>query len=83
MDHLRARIEKRNVYGKTTTYPANIVALSFAKIAGTSTLTPETIQHMLSLGVQFETDVYGSVLHLDSAELSQGRWVTTAQGGTT
>ena len=80
MDYLKARIEKRNVYGKTKTYPAKLdpVALTFAKIAGTSTLTPETIRHMLYLGVQFETDVYGSVLRLDSTELSKGRWVTTA-----
>ena len=44
------QIEIRNVYGKETIYPANETADTFARIAGTTTLKPETIRLAKTLG---------------------------------
>jgi hypothetical protein len=44
------RIEIRNVYGNETIYPANDVAATFARIAGTKTLKTETLKLARSLG---------------------------------
>lgn len=44
------QIEIRNVYGNETIYPANDTAVTFAKIAGTKTLKPETLRLAKSLG---------------------------------
>jgi hypothetical protein len=44
------QIEIRNVYGNETIYPANETAATFARIAGTKTLKPETLRLAKSLG---------------------------------
>jgi hypothetical protein len=48
------RIEIRNVYGNETIYPANETAETFAEIAGTKTLKPQTIRLAKSLGYSVE-----------------------------
>lgn len=40
----------RNVYGKETIYPVCDAAKTFAEIAGTATLTPQTMRHIEKLG---------------------------------
>ena len=43
-------VEIKNVYGNELVYPVCNGAREFAKIAGTSTLTPHTIHCVKSLG---------------------------------
>lgn len=40
----------RRVYGCPVIYPANETARTFARIAGTKTLTLEALQHIKTLG---------------------------------
>lgn len=40
----------RNVYGKETVYPACSASQVFARIAGTTTLTPQTLALVKALG---------------------------------
>jgi hypothetical protein len=47
-------IQLRGVYGKTIAYPMCDKARSFAKIAGTSTLTTPTLREIDALGYAFE-----------------------------
>jgi hypothetical protein len=42
----------KDQYGKMTYLPANPAAMTFADIAGTVTLTPQTIKRILSLGFE-------------------------------
>lgn len=48
MNHLI--VEVKNVYGNQVAYPVNQTAKTFAAIAGTKTLLPETLRHAKSLG---------------------------------
>ncbi len=48
------QIEIRNVYGNETIYPANETAATFARIAGTKTLRPDTIKLAKALGYAVE-----------------------------
>ena len=48
------QIEVRNVYGNESIYPANAVAVTFARIAGTKTLKRETIALAKTLGYTIE-----------------------------
>jgi hypothetical protein len=48
------RIEIRNVYGNETIYPVNEAAQTFAKIAGTKTLKPDTLRYAKTLGFSVE-----------------------------
>ena len=43
-------VSERNVYGNATIYPACDKAKTFANIAGTKTLTSETIAEIKNLG---------------------------------
>ena len=47
-----AMIEVRSVYGQIKLYPANDIARTFAKIAGTTTLSRRAIQHIQNLGYE-------------------------------
>ena len=47
-------VEIKTVYGKELVYPICEQAKLFAKIAGSKTLSDDTIKHMKALGVQFE-----------------------------
>jgi hypothetical protein len=44
----------KNNYGNQALYPHNEQAHLFAKIAGTKTLTVETIKHIMALGYTVE-----------------------------
>ena len=44
-------VEIKTIYGVDKIYPACEVSRTFAKIAGTKTLTIETLEHIKSLGV--------------------------------
>lgn len=50
------KIQVKNVYGNETIYPVNETAKIFAKIAGTKTLTRETINQAKELGYQVQLD---------------------------
>jgi histone H3/H4 len=50
----RAIVELQQHYGKTTVYPLNRQAGLLAEIAGTKTLTRQTIQLAAALGFSFE-----------------------------
>jgi hypothetical protein len=43
-------VEVRSVYGRDTIYPVDDAARAFASIAGTTTITPEALRHIRSLG---------------------------------
>ena len=49
-----AQVEIKEVYGNKTIYPLNDQALLLARIAGTKTLTPSTIDLAKKLGFNFE-----------------------------
>ena len=44
------QIEVRNVYGENKVYPICTTAKTFARIAGTTTLTVDTMNCIISLG---------------------------------
>lgn len=48
------QIEIKRVYGNVVAYPICNQAKLFASIAGTSTLTMETIKHIQALGFGFD-----------------------------
>ena len=54
MKTIKVRIA--NNYGKKTIYPVSDNAFIFAAIAGTKTLTKETIAYIRSLGYTVETE---------------------------
>lgn len=49
-----ATVTQKDVYGAQKVYPANVTAQLFAKIAGTKTLTRDTLGAMLAMGVSIE-----------------------------
>jgi hypothetical protein len=49
-----AQIEIKEVYGNKTIYPVNEQAQLLARIAGTKTLTPQTVDLAKKLGFHFE-----------------------------
>jgi hypothetical protein len=51
---MKAIVQVKEVYGKTMFYPANDIAKSLAKIAGTNTLTQATIVEAQKMGIEFE-----------------------------
>lgn len=55
-------VTRREVYGNVRLYPANEVARTFASIAGTVTLLPETIGHAKSLGYAVQYAIAGGTL---------------------
>lgn len=50
MSGLLITVEVRSVYGRDTIYPVDAAAKAFAAIAGTTTITPEVLKHIRSLG---------------------------------
>jgi hypothetical protein len=52
------KIQLKPVYGKIVAYPLCEQSKLFAKIAGTSTLTMETIKHIQALGFGFDCQQY-------------------------
>lgn len=49
-------VQIRTVYGNETIYPACPKAVLFARIAGTKTLTTETLRLIRSLGYEIEVE---------------------------
>ena len=49
-----AIVEIREIYGNKAIYPVNDTALYLTRIAGTKTLTEQTIRHAKALGFSFE-----------------------------
>jgi len=49
-------VRRTSNYGKTAIYPVCIIAEKFAKIAGTKTLTDETIKIIKEMGIQIELE---------------------------
>ena len=45
-------VSVRKIYGMPVIYPADANALSFAAIAGTKTLTRQTVRHIKNLGFE-------------------------------
>jgi hypothetical protein len=52
------KIQIKAVYGTLKAYPMCDQSKLFAKIAGTSTLTMETIKHIQALGFGFDCEQY-------------------------
>lgn len=50
------KVQIRNVYGNETVYPACPAAVTFAAIAGTKTLTADTLRLVERLGYTIEVD---------------------------
>lgn len=48
------QIKFRDVYGNEMMYPVNETAKLFAKIAGTKTITPQTLDLVQQLGIPVE-----------------------------
>jgi hypothetical protein len=53
-DTMIVQVRVKNVYGTDTVYPANEAAELFAQIAGTKTLTPQTMHLIRRLGYTVE-----------------------------
>jgi hypothetical protein len=62
-------IKINNNYGIETAYPVCEQAILFSRIAGTKTLTRDTLRHIDSLGYQIEIaeQVYKTFKHLTAA----------------
>lgn len=58
---LEIRVTVRSVYGKPAIYPACEAAKTFARIAGTSTLTLATVRAIKSLDVKVVCDTDASI----------------------
>jgi len=54
MNQLTLTVRAREVYGVKTYYPADDTARTFARIAGTKTLTLATIREAQKLGYRIE-----------------------------
>lgn len=50
----KIRVEIREVYGNRQTYPVCETAKTFAKLAGTITLTPAALGYIKQLGYEIE-----------------------------
>jgi hypothetical protein len=48
-------VHEREVYGTVKHYPANQLAARLAVIAGSTTLTPKTIEHAKAMGLTVRT----------------------------
>jgi hypothetical protein len=53
---MKITVKLKAVYGKETIYPVCEGAKIFAKIAGTTTLTKSTIEHIKELGYSIEVE---------------------------
>lgn len=49
------RVRQKDVYGVTKYYPDCLDAKVFAKIAGTTTLTEQTLKRIMELGYKVKT----------------------------
>ena len=54
MQDSTVQLKVKNNYGNQALYPYNEPAHLFAKIAGTKTLTLDTIRHIMALGYEVE-----------------------------
>lgn len=61
---MKIQIEMKEVYGETKVYPVCPKAKLFAAIAGTKTLTEETLKNIERLGYQLEVIVRKEHLNL-------------------
>lgn len=61
---MKIQIEMKEVYGETKVYPVCPKAKLFAKIAGTKTLTRETLENIERLGYQLELVVQPKYLEI-------------------
>jgi hypothetical protein len=57
-------IEIRDVYGKPNAYPLDTAARHFAAIAGTKTVTQQTLIHALGLGFAIVELYRGDIVHI-------------------
>lgn len=62
MPEMVALVEVRSVYGRTTYYPANDLAMRLADLAGTATLTPRAIETIRSMGIEVIAKVTAPLL---------------------
>ena len=53
---IRIEVEARQVYGETKFYPTNEAARQLALIAGTRTLTPDTLRQAKAMGCTVALD---------------------------
>ena len=60
---MKALITKQSVYGATKYYPACEISETLAEIAGTKTLTEQTIKSAKKIGITFEI-VFDHSLHI-------------------
>ena len=60
---MKVTIQVKNVYGEDKVYPVCSNAKLFAEIAGTKTLTVDTLQRMKWLGVEFDYAPNDAVLN--------------------
>lgn len=67
---MKVQVEISEVYGVAKVYPICETAKIFAKIAGTKTLTTETLKNMEKLG--YELEVITSKGHLDLIKAVRG-----------
>jgi hypothetical protein len=51
---ITVQVRVKNVFGTDTVYPANAAAITFAEIAGTKTLTWNTVRAIRALGCEIE-----------------------------
>ena len=57
---IKVQIQIRNVYGEEKAYPVNTAAACIARIAGTKTLTRNSLVHVLAMGMMIvEIDRHG------------------------
>lgn len=61
---MKIQVEMKEVYGETKVYPVCPKAKLFAAIAGTKTLTEETLKNIERLGYQLEMIVRKEHLNL-------------------
>jgi hypothetical protein len=55
----KVQITIKSVYGRDTIYPVCQLAQGFARIAGTKTLTEDTVRTIIGMGFQIEyVDAY-------------------------
>ena len=66
MSPLFITVDVRSVYGKETIYPVDAAARTFASIAGTTTLTKDTLRGVFALGYEIRRAPHPSSLVMEA-----------------